>query len=82
MAIGQETTVRQTGAAADDQLASLLVRDLVERFPETMTVLSPLGLDLCCGGGHALGDALDLHGLDRAAVLAQVSEVIAAAQGR
>lgn len=81
MAIGQTTTVKQTGSG-DDQLASLLVRDLVERFPETMTVLSPLGLDLCCGGGHALGDALDLHGLDRAAVLAQVSEVIAAAQGR
>ena len=58
-------------------IADTLIRDLVERYPDTMRVLAPLGIDLCCGGGHPLGEALDLHGLDRAAVLAEVEQVIA-----
>ena len=58
-------------------IAETLIRDLVERYPDTMRVLAPLGIDLCCGGGHALGEALDLHGLDRPAVLAEVEQVVA-----
>jgi iron-sulfur cluster repair protein YtfE (RIC family) len=42
-----------------------------------MRVLAPLGIDLCCGGGHPLGEALDLHGLDRPAVLAEVEQIVA-----
>jgi iron-sulfur cluster repair protein YtfE (RIC family) len=42
-----------------------------------LTVLQPLGIDLCCGGGHPLGEALDLHGIDRETVLSQVARVIA-----
>jgi iron-sulfur cluster repair protein YtfE (RIC family) len=61
----------------DPPLADRLIRDLVETYPETMTVLAPLGLDLCCGGGHPLGEALDLHGLDRETVLPRVARVIA-----
>jgi iron-sulfur cluster repair protein YtfE (RIC family) len=57
-------------------IADTLIRDIVERYPDTMRVLAPLGIDLCCGGGHPLGEALDLHGLDRPAVLAEVEQVI------
>ena len=60
-------------------LADWLIRDLVEAYPETMATLGPLGIDLCCGGGHPLGEALDLHGLDRETVLSQVAGVVDAA---
>jgi regulator of cell morphogenesis and NO signaling len=62
---------------ADRPLADRLIRDLVEAHPQTMTVLAPLGIDLCCGGGHPLGEALDLHGIDRETVLPRVARIIA-----
>jgi iron-sulfur cluster repair protein YtfE (RIC family) len=62
---------------ADPPLADRLIRDLVETYPGTMTVLAPLGIDLCCGGGHPLGEALDRHGLDRETVLPRVARAIA-----
>lgn len=61
-----------------DAVAATPIRDLVERCPEVMTVLVPLGIDLCCGGGHPLGEALDLHGIDREPVLTEVSAIFAA----
>ena len=69
------TTTKRT---PDSDLASMLIRDLVEQFPDTMRVLAPLGIDLCCGGGHALGDALALHGIDRESVIPQIEQVVAA----
>jgi hypothetical protein len=68
---------RTTALQADTPLASCLIRDLVDAYPMTLTVLQPLGIDLCCGGGHPLGEALDLHGIDRETVLSQVARVIA-----
>jgi iron-sulfur cluster repair protein YtfE (RIC family) len=59
------------------QLEDRLIRDLVDAYPQTLEVLGPLGIDLCCGGGHPLGEALDLHGIDRGAVLPRVARVIA-----
>ncbi|MCC7021498.1 MAG: DUF542 domain-containing protein [Thermomicrobiales bacterium] len=59
-------------------IEAMLIRDLVEAYPETMEVLGPLGIDLCCGGGHPLGEALDLHGFDRAQILPQVARVVEA----
>ena len=61
---------------ADTSLGNRLIRDLVDAYPDTKAVLGPLGIDLCCGGGHPLGEALDLHGLDRETVLPQVARVI------
>lgn len=74
-----ETKVALDGpeVAAAKPLVDWLIRDLVEVYPATMRVLSPLGIDLCCGGGHPLGEALDLHGLDRSSVVSQVAAVIA-----
>jgi iron-sulfur cluster repair protein YtfE (RIC family) len=62
---------------ADAPLADRLIRDLVDAYPETLTVLGPLGIDLCCGGGHPLGEALDLHGIDRETVLPRIASIIA-----
>jgi iron-sulfur cluster repair protein YtfE (RIC family) len=59
-----------------------LIRDLVEQYPDTMRVLSPLGIDLCCGGGHPLGEALDLHEIDRASVIPQIEQIVAEQMGR
>jgi iron-sulfur cluster repair protein YtfE (RIC family) len=59
-------------------ITDTLIRDLVEQYPDTMRVLSPLGIDLCCGGGHPLGEALDLHEIDRATVLPQIEQIVAA----
>jgi regulator of cell morphogenesis and NO signaling len=77
MTIEQARFANDAAEPADARLEDLLIRDLVEAYPKTMTVLGPLGIDLCCGGGHPLGEALDLHGLDRAAVLRQVAAVVA-----
>ena len=74
-----DLTVGQAQPVATDELAARTIRDLVDTYPQVLTVLDPLGIDLCCGGGHPLGEALDLHGLDRAAVLPQVARVIAGA---
>jgi iron-sulfur cluster repair protein YtfE (RIC family) len=63
--------------SAVPQLEDRLIRDLVDSHPQTLEVLGPLGIDLCCGGGHPLGEALDLHGIDRDAVLPQVARAIA-----
>jgi iron-sulfur cluster repair protein YtfE (RIC family) len=43
-----------------------------------MEILAPLGIDLCCGGAHPLGEALDLHGIARADVLPSVARLTAA----
>ena len=78
-----DTTTRLSAAPEGAALTSTLIRDLVEAYPETMAVLAPLGIDLCCGGGHPLGEALSLHGLDRDAVLPQIAGVIeASSHGR
>jgi regulator of cell morphogenesis and NO signaling len=71
-----------TPPQADAALANRLIRDLVDAYPETLSVLGPLGIDLCCGGGHPLGEALDLHGLDREAILPRIASVVEASQSR
>jgi iron-sulfur cluster repair protein YtfE (RIC family) len=63
------------------ELAEWTINELVAAYPATMLVLAPLGIDLCCGGLHPLGEALDRHGYDRAAVLEQVVAAIDDAVG-
>lgn len=58
-------------------LLEMRIQDLVEQVPEAMGVLEPLGIDLCCGGGHPLGTALDLHGIDREPVVAEIKRLAA-----
>lgn len=74
-----ESDVATVVAGTDEQeLATTTIRDLVAAYPATMEILAPLGIDLCCGGAHPLGEALDLHGIDRADALASVARVVAA----
>ena len=61
-------------------LEDWLIRDLVEDYPDALTILGPLGIDLCCGGGHPLGEALDLHGIDRASVLPRIASLVEASR--
>jgi hypothetical protein len=63
---------------SEDALAATTIRDLVAAYPGAMEILAPLGLDLCCGGAHQLGEALDLHGIARADVLPAIARVVAA----
>ena len=58
-------------------LADPPIGELVARWPDTMRILAPLGIDLCCGGARLLGEALDLHGIVRDPVLAAVAAEIA-----
>lgn len=73
-----ETRSREAAALGEPRLEDHLIRDLVETYPETMTILEPLGIDLCCGGGHPLGEALDLHGFPRETVLPRIAQIVAA----
>jgi iron-sulfur cluster repair protein YtfE (RIC family) len=57
---------------AEAELAAISIRDLIEIEPAMLEVLGPLGIDLCCGGGHPLGEALDLHGIERAEVMPKI----------
>lgn len=73
----QATTTQSLPA---QPLADWLIRDLVDAYPATMSLLEPLGLDLCCGGAHPLGEALDLHGIDRDAVLPRIAGIVASTE--
>ena len=79
MSAPNPTTVQRT----DNELAEIADRtiaDLVEHVPGTMTIFSSLGLDLCCGGGHPLGEALALHGIDPDPVIRQVAVIVSESQ--
>ena len=64
----------------DNDIEHMLIRDIVDTYPAVMPVLAELGLDLCCGGGHPLGEALELHGLDRSAVLQMIQDSLIGAK--
>ena len=64
------------------EVADRKIADLVEQVPATMPVFSALGLDLCCGGGHPLGEALSLHGIEAEPVLRQVAQIVSESQNR
>lgn len=59
----------------EQELAAMTIRDLVEIEPLAMELLAPYGIDLCCGGAHPVGEALDLHGIDRAEVMPRLVEL-------
>lgn len=64
-------------AFAEADLATITIRDLVEAEPRAMEILAPYGIDLCCGGAHPLGEALDLHGIARDDVIARLTDLLA-----
>ncbi len=62
------------------EIANRTIADLVEQAPGTMPVFSMLGLDMCCGGGHPLGEALALHGIDPDPVLRDIALIVSESQ--
>lgn len=66
----------------EEAVARRTIKDLVDTHPEVLGVLAPLGIDLCCGGSHPLGTALDLHQIDADPVLTKVAGVVSHAASR
>ena len=75
------TRFTPTLPATEPELAAMTIRDLVEIEPRAMEILAPYGIDLCCGGAHPVGEALDLHGIDRNEVMPRLVELATRAQG-
>ncbi len=70
----------QSSHANNDEIREWLVRDLVETYPMSLSLLSPWGVDTCCGGARTVGDALALHHAPVDDVLAQLAELVGSAQ--
>jgi iron-sulfur cluster repair protein YtfE (RIC family) len=66
---------------SEQELTKWTIYELIDVYPETMSVLASLAIDLCCGGLHPLGVALDLHGYDWAQTLEKIIAVIDTATG-
>jgi iron-sulfur cluster repair protein YtfE (RIC family) len=65
--------------STQDLTAELTVNETIRIFPQTVSVFRELGIDSCCGGGLAVGEAARRHGHDAEAVLAQLRQVAEAA---
>lgn len=61
---------------SEDELLSMTVRELTGRFPETMPVLAARGIDLCCGGGYRVLDALTLHNASLDTVIPELMRLV------
>jgi hypothetical protein len=60
-----------------DALTKMTLRDIIDLEPRALEILAPYGFDLCCGGGHTLGKALELHQVDPGAVLPRLANLAA-----
>lgn len=58
-----------------DTLQAMTIREIIDLEPRALEILAPYGFDLCCGGGHALGKALELHEVDPGVVLPQLARL-------
>lgn len=74
--------INRPEAQIERELAAVTIRELTAAYPDTLAILAPYGIDLCCGGAHPLGEALELHGAPREAVLRAVAAAVAAAEFR
>ena len=74
------STAESTTNLNEDVIREWFVRDLVENYPAALTLLTPWGIDTCCGGGRQVGEALSLHGAPVDDVLLQVAALVRAAQ--
>lgn len=70
-----------TATDFDTIIETVLIRDLVEQYPDLMPILSDTGIDLCCGGGHPVAEAARLHGLDLSKLREDVAAVVLKPRG-
>lgn len=61
--------------------ATMTVSEVVTLSPGTTAVFNRHGIDTCCGGDKAVQVAASLHGVDLAALLAELAAVAPAAAG-
>lgn len=52
------------------------VNEVIRRHPATVEVFNRFGIDACCGGAEAVGDAARRDGADPVAVVAALVDVI------
>lgn len=68
-------------STVEEQFAEMIetepIRRVIELHPEVMPILAGHGLDLCCGGGHTIAEAVRLHELDAKLVAEQIAAAIA-----
>lgn len=69
------SSVRETTTIRTD-VHQMLIRDLVERYPEVMPILHQYGMDLCCGGGHTVPEAASLHGIEADSLISEILTTI------
>lgn len=77
------TTSKYSPPISDAQLAEIASRridEIVDAAPGTMAVFSSYGLDMCCGGGRPLGEALELHGIEVDPVVRQIAAIVSESQ--
>jgi regulator of cell morphogenesis and NO signaling len=55
--------------------SSWTVNDVLDQFPETISILNLLGIDTCCGGNLTLSDAAADIGENVDAVIAELIRV-------
>jgi regulator of cell morphogenesis and NO signaling len=60
-------------------LGDLTVNETIRLYPETVAVFSRHGIDACCGGGLQVREAAVRHGLDVAALVAELEQKTGAA---
>lgn len=53
---------------AADGIGTRTVNELMTEHPATIAVFNRFGIDMCCGGGVSVDDAVRRDGLDRDAV--------------
>ena len=52
------------------------VNAIVTAHPATLAVFDAWGIDRCCGGQHAVEEVVRRHGLDGAALCAELSAAV------
>ncbi len=75
-------SIKRVASHKKEQLIalSLTVNEVAARYPKAQEVLIRHGLDMCCGGIHPLELAARAHGVDPAALLAELNAVVCAGE--
>ncbi len=60
--------------------AGITVNEMLRVYPATVSVLNAFGIDACCGGAAALGEAARRDGVDLDELLRALAAVTAVAE--
>jgi iron-sulfur cluster repair protein YtfE (RIC family) len=68
--------IAQQNSTVLKDVRTMLIRDLVERYPTAMPALSQFGIDVCCGGSLTVVDAAKAHGHEPDVVIQTVASSV------